>query len=140
MGLQSADDACLQLLGRIHTWEEFLKSYELARKAGFENINVDLMSGLPGQTVSIYRRTLEKVMALQPEHISAYSLILEEGTPFGESEEIQKKIPDEETDREMYQLTKEVLAENGYERYEISNYARKGKECIHNLGYWSGIP
>ena len=140
MGLQSADDACLHLLGRIHTWEEFLKSYELARKAGFENINVDLMSGLPGQTVSIYRRTLEKVMALQPEHISAYSLILEEGTPFGESEEIQKKIPDEETDREMYQLTKEVLAENGYERYEISNYARKGKECIHNLGYWSGIP
>ena len=128
MGLQSADDACLHLLGRIHTWEEFLKSYELARKAGFENINVDLMSGLPGQTVSIYRRTLEKVMALQPEHISAYSLILEEGTPFGESEEIQKKIPDEETDREMYQLTKEVLAENGYERYEISNYARKGKE------------
>ena len=140
MGLQSADDACLHLLGRIHTWEEFLKSYELARKAGFENINVDLMSGLPGQTVNIYRRTLEKVMALQPEHISAYSLILEEGTPFGESEEIQKKIPDEETDREMYQLTKEVLAENGYERYEISNYARKGKECIHNLGYWGGIP
>ena len=140
MGLQSADDSCLHLLGRIHTWEEFLKSYELARKAGFENINIDLMSGLPGQTVSIYKRTLEKVMALQPEHISAYSLILEEGTPFGESEEIQKKIPDEETDREMYQLTKEVLAENGYERYEISNYARKGKECIHNLGYWSGTP
>ncbi len=140
MGLQSADDSCLHLLGRIHTWEEFLKSYELARKAGFENINVDLMSGLPGQTVSIYKRTLEKVMALQPEHISAYSLILEEGTLFGESEEIQKKIPDEETDREMYQLTKEVLAENGYERYEISNYARKGKECIHNLGYWSGTP
>ena len=140
MGLQSADDSCLHLLGRIHTWEEFLKSYELARKAGFENINVDLMSGLPGQTVNIYKRTLEKVMALQPEHISAYSLILEEGTPFGESKEIQKKIPDEETDREMYQLTKEVLAENGYERYEISNYARKGKECIHNLGYWSGTP
>ena len=140
MGLQSADDSCLHLLGRIHTWEEFLKSYELARKAGFENINIDLMSGLPGQTVSIYKRTLEKVMALQPEHISAYSLILEEGTPFGESKEIQKKIPDEETEREMYQLTKEVLAENGYERYEISNYARKGKECIHNLGYWSGTP
>ena len=140
MGLQSADNACLHLLGRIHTWEEFLKSYELARKVGFENINVDLMSGLPGQTVSIYKRTLEKVVALQPEHISAYSLILEEGTPFGESKEIQKKIPDEETDREMYQLTKEILAENGYERYEISNYARKGKECIHNIGYWSGTP
>ena len=140
MGLQSADDACLHLLGRIHTWEEFLKSYELARKAGFENINIDLMSGLPGQTIEIYKKTLEKVMALRPEHISAYSLILEEGTPFGESKEIQKKIPDEETDREMYQLTKDVLLENGYERYEISNYAIKGKECIHNLGYWSGTP
>lgn len=140
MGLQSADDACLHLLGRIHTWEEFLKSYELARKTGFENINIDLMSGLPGQTIEIYKKTLEKVMALRPEHISAYSLILEEGTPFGESKEIQKKIPDEETDREMYQLTKDVLLENGYERYEISNYAIKGKECIHNLGYWSGTP
>lgn len=140
MGLQSADDACLHLLGRIHTWEEFLKSYELARKAGFENINIDLMSGLPGQTIEIYKKTLEKVMALRPEHISAYSLILEEGTPFGESKEIQRKIPDEETDREMYQLTKDVLLENGYERYEISNYAIKGKECIHNLGYWSGTP
>lgn len=140
IGLQSADNSCLHLLGRIHTWEEFLKGYELARKSGFENINVDLMSGLPGQTVDIYKRTLEKVMTLQPEHISAYSLILEEGTPFGESKEIQKKIPDEETDRAMYQLTKEILAENGYERYEISNYALKGKECIHNLGYWSGIP
>lgn len=140
MGLQSADDACLHLLGRIHTWEEFLKSYELARKAGFENINIDLMSGLPGQTIEIYKKTLGKVMALRPEHISAYSLILEEGTPFGESKEIQKKIPDEETDREMYQLTKDILLENGYERYEISNYAIKGKECIHNLGYWSGTP
>lgn len=140
IGLQSADDTCLHLMGRIHSWEEFLKSYELARKAGFENINIDLMSGLPGQTMSIYRKTLERVVALQPEHISAYSLILEEGTPFGESKEIQKKIPDEETDREMYQFTKDILAENGYERYEISNYARKGKECIHNLGYWSGTP
>ena len=140
MGLQSADDACLHLLGRIHTWEEFLKSYQLARKAGFENINIDLMSGLPGQTIEIYKKTLEKVMALRPEHISAYSLILEEETPFGKSKEIQRKIPDEETDREMYQLTKNVLLENGYERYEISNYAIKGKECIHNLGYWSGTP
>ena len=140
MGLQSADNSCLYLLGRIHTWEEFLKNYELARKAGFENINIDLMSGLPGQTMSIYKKTLEKVMALRPEHISAYSLILEEGTPFYESKEIHKKIPNEEADREMYQFTKEILAENGYDRYEISNYALKGKECIHNLGYWSGVP
>ena len=140
MGLQSADDSCLHLLGRIHTWEEFLKSYELARKAGFENVNIDLMSGLPGQTMSSYKRTLEKVIALYPEHISAYSLILEEGTPFYESKEIRKKIPNEELDREMYQFTKDILAENGYERYEISNYAIRGKECIHNLGYWSGVP
>ena len=77
---------------------------------------------------------------MRPEHISAYSLILEEGTPFYESEEIHKKIPNEEADREMYQFTKEILAENGYDRYEISNYALKGKECIHNLGYWSGVP
>lgn len=90
--------------------------------------------------MSIYKKTLEKVMALRPEHISAYSLILEEGTPFYESEEIHKKIPNEEADREMYQFTKEILAENGYDRYEISNYALKGKECIHNLGYWSGVP
>ena len=140
MGLQSADNSCLYFLGRIHTYEEFLESYELARAAGFDNINIDLMSGLPGQTMSIYKKTLEKVMALRPEHISAYSLILEEGTPFYESEEIHKKIPNEEADREMYQFTKEILAENGYDRYEISNYALKGKECIHNLGYWSGVP
>ena len=136
MGLQSADNSCLYLLGRIHTWEEFLKNYELARKAGFENINIDLMSGLPGQTMSIYKKTLEKVMALRPEHISAYSLILEEGTPFYESEEIHKKIPNEEADREMYQFTKEILAENGYDRYEISNYAKENKECFHNKIYW----
>ena len=140
VGLQSADDSCLHLLGRIHTWEEFLKSYHLVREAGFENINIDLMSGLPGQTINSYRKTLERVMALRPEHISAYSLILEEGTPFYASEDIRGRIPDEEVDREMYQLTKEILAENGYERYEISNYAVKGKECIHNLGYWSGVP
>lgn len=140
IGLQSADDSCLHLLGRIHTWEEFLKSYHLVREVGFENINIDLMSGLPGQTINSYRKTLERVMALRPEHISAYSLILEEGTPFYASEDIRGRIPDEEVDREMYQLTKEILAENGYERYEISNYAVKGKECIHNLGYWSGVP
>ena len=139
-GLQSTVQQELDMLGRIHTYEEFLQSYQWAREAGFDNINVDLMFAIPGQTCESWKHNLETVAELLPEHISAYSLILEEGTPFGESEEIQKKIPDEETDREMYQLTKEVLAENGYERYEISNYARKGKECIHNLGYWSGIP
>ena len=140
LGLQSTVQQELDMLGRIHTYEEFLQSCQWAREAGFDNINVDLMFAIPGQTCESWKHNLETVAELLPEHISAYSLILEEGTPFGESEEIQKKIPDEETDREMYQLTKEVLAENGYERYEISNYARKGKECIHNLGYWSGIP
>ena len=133
MGLQSADDACLHLLGRIHTWEEFLKSYELARKAGFENINVDLMSGLPGQTVSIYRRTLEKVMALQPEHISAYSLIIEEGTPFARKKLI---LPTEDEEYQMYEDTAEILRKYGFHQYEISNFAMPSMESIHNLSYW----
>ena len=140
IGLQSALDEELKKLGRIHTFEEFLDTYKLAREAGFHNINIDLMSAIPGQTVESYEHTLRTVAEIKPEHISAYSLIIEEGTPFYESEEIHKKIPNEEADREMYQFTKEILAENGYDRYEISNYALKGKECIHNLGYWSGIP
>ena len=140
IGLQSADNTELKNLGRIHSFEEFLKSFQSARMAGFTNINIDLMSGIPGQTLESWKNTLKKVTMLKPEHISAYSLIIEEGTPFYESEEIHKKIPNEEADREMYQFTKEILAENGYDRYEISNYALKGKECIHNLGYWSGVP
>ena len=147
MGLQSADNSCLYLLGRIHTWEEFLKNYELARKAGFENINIDLMSGLPGQTMSIYKKTLEKVMALRPEHISAYSLIIEEGTPFyerfAEDEQIREEgghprlLPEEDVERQMYELTEAFLHTKGYERYEISNYAKPGYECRHNCGYWT---
>ena len=168
MGLQSADNSCLYLLGRIHTWEEFLKSYELARKAGFENINVDLMSALPGQDLHSWKTTLRKVLMLKPEHISAYSLIIEEGTPFysryGEGKNscscsqwdsqtiwtgrglkgspmslwALPDLPDEETDREMYHITKELMAAHGYHRYEISNYARSGCECLHNKGYWTG--
>ena len=148
-GLQSADNRELETLGRIHSWEEFLESYRLARKAGFENINVDLMSALPGQTPAGWRRTLEKVLALQPEHISAYSLIIEEGTPFyqiyGEADrcrredEPQSLLPSEEEEREMYEDTGRILAAHGYHRYEISNYAKGGKECRHNCGYWTGI-
>ena len=148
-GLQSADNRELKMLGRIHSWEEFLESYRLARKAGFENINVDLMSALPGQTPHGWRRTLEKVLALQPEHISAYSLIIEEGTPFyqiyGEADrcrredEPQSLLPSEEEEREMYEDTGRILAAHGYHRYEISNYAKGGKECRHNCGYWTGI-
>ena len=145
-GLQSADAEELKKLGRIHTWEKFLESFQLAREAGFSNINVDLMSALPGQTKESWEKTLRQVLALQPEHISAYSLIIEEGTPFyqlyekdverrdaGEEPEL---IPSEEEERAMYEATGMILKEQGYLHYEISNYAKPGCECRHNLGYW----
>ena len=171
IGLQSADDKELKYLGRIHSFDSFLKSYQRARQAGFKNINVDLMSALPGQDVHSWKNTLKKVMMLKPEHISAYSLIIEEGTPFYErfgepgrqldcgaqmagtlpapktAAEVAARasvmtlpdLPDEDTDREMYHLTKEMMSAHGYERYEISNYAKKGYECRHNIGYWTGV-
>lgn len=139
-GLQSADNQELKHLGRIHSYETFLENYGLARELGFNNINVDLMSALPGQTKESYCETLTKIIGLQPEHISAYSLILEEGTPFyemyGEEGLYKDAIPSEEVDREMYHETKRMLQEAGYERYEISNYAKKGYACRHNVGYW----
>lgn len=140
IGLQSADDEMLRTLGRIHTWEQFLNNYEEARAVGFHNINIDLMSSLPGQSLENYIKSLDEVTALKPEHISSYSLILEEGTPFFESEDIRKRLPDETVDRKMYEKTKEILYENGYERYEISNYAKEGFICRHNFGYWDGSP
>ena len=140
IGLQSTDDNCLKRLGRIHNFREFEKNYDQARKVGFTNINIDLMSGLPGQSLSQYEETLRRVTDLNPEHISSYSLIIEEGTPFYESEEIVRQLPDEETERKMYEQTRDILNTKGYDRYEISNYARKGKECIHNLGYWEQVP
>ncbi len=162
IGLQSADDKELKYLGRIHSYDSFLKSYQRARQAGFQNINIDLMSALPGQDVHSWKNTLKKVMMLRPEHISAYSLIIEEGTlfyeRFGEPQgscacgaqtaaEVAARaavmtlpdLPDEDTDREMYHLTREMMAAHGYERYEISNYAKKGYECRHNTGYWTGV-
>ena len=147
MGLQSADDRELQLLGRIHNFAQFLESYDLARKAGFRNINVDLMSALPGQTLKSWQDTLQKVTALRPEHISAYSLIIEEGTPFyerfAEDDRIREEgghprlLPEEDVERQMYELTETFLHTKGYERYEISNYAKPGYECRHNCGYWT---
>ncbi|SCJ18311.1 Oxygen-independent coproporphyrinogen-III oxidase [uncultured Roseburia sp.] len=147
MGLQSAENKELKLLGRIHTYEDFLESFDCARKCGFHNINVDLMSALPRQTLQSWERTLKKVVSLKPEHISAYSLIIEEGTPFykiyGYDDETRQKggqplfLPTEEEEREMYRFTREFLAEKGYERYEISNYAKPGRQCIHNIGYWN---
>lgn len=146
VGLQSASDAELRELGRIHTYEDFLKSYDLIRKKGFSNVNIDLMAALPGQTLKSYEQTLRRVLALKPEHISAYSLIIEEGTPFYEKYEADELLrekgekpqilPSEETERLMYERTKELLLAHGYERYEISNYARKGYACRHNVGYW----
>lgn len=142
-GLQSANDRELKLLGRIHTWAEFLESFTLARECGFANLNIDLMSALPGQTCESWKETLSRVTDLDPEHISAYSLIIEEGTPFDErygSEEGRKLLPDEDSEREMYHETKRFLKDCGYERYEISNYAKPGRECRHNIGYWTGVP
>ena len=142
-GLQSANDRELKLLGRIHTWAEFLESFHLARECGFTNINIDLMSALPGQTRESWKDTLKRVTDLNPEHISAYSLIIEDGTPFGEkygSEEGRKLLPDEDSEREMYHETKRFLRDCGYERYEISNYAKPGRACRHNIGYWTGVP
>lgn len=139
IGLQSARDEELKTIGRIHTWEQFLEVYCGARAVGFENVNVDLMSALPGQSLEDYLETLRRVTALEPvpEHISAYSLILEEGTPLFElCEKGALRLPDEETDRLMYRETKRMLREKGYRRYEISNYAKAGCECRHNCGYW----
>lgn len=147
LGLQSAHNGELRELGRIHTWEDFLESYHMARKAGFRNINVDLMSALPAQTPESFRDTLKQVTALEPEHISAYSLIIEEGTPFYEKYACDERdrqkdgecaqLPSEEEERSMYADTARILRQAGYRRYEISNYAREGFECRHNCGYWT---
>ncbi len=135
IGLQSADDEELRQLGRIHDYRTFCRAYEMARLAGFQNINIDLMSAVPGQTPASYRQTLERVLALEPEHISAYSLILEEGTWFYEHQK-ELSFPTEDEDRELYELTGEMLASLNFVRYEISNYAKAGYECRHNKVYW----
>lgn len=135
IGLQSTDDGELARIGRIHDYGSFLETYRQAREAGFCNINIDLMAGLPGQNLASYRKTLERVVALSPEHISAYSLILEEGTPLYVNQGAYT-FPDEEEEREMYELTGRCLGESGVYRYEISNYAREGRECRHNKVYW----
>lgn len=137
IGLQSPDDELLKRLGRIHNYQQFLDTYQMLRAAGVKNINIDLMSALPGQTVAMYCDGLQKVLELEPEHISAYSLILEEDTPFYEMYNNGRiLLPDEETDRLMYERTGEILHKAGYGRYEISNYAKAGFECRHNTVYW----
>ena len=144
MGLQSPDDRMLRKLGRIHSFADFLESCEKARAAGFENISADLMSGLPGETPQNFEKGLKTVLSLSLEHLSVYSLIIEENTPFyalyGPSGTREDELPREEEDRAVYKRTKEILSEYGYDRYEISNYARRGFESLHNIGYWTGVP
>ncbi len=146
IGLQSADDEELKNLGRIHTFAEFLENYALARECGFTNINIDLMHGLPGQTVEKFQKTLEQVIALNPEHISAYSLIIEEGTPFFDWYEADllrqedgketKFLPNEDTVYQICKFSQKYLEKHGYKRYEVSNFAKEGYACRHNIGYW----
>ena len=140
IGLQSANDDELKLLGRIHDYQTFVDNYNLARKLGFDNINVDLISAIPGGSIEKFKESLLKVIELNPEHISVYSLIIEEGTPFylnyGDGGPLEDTLISEDDDREIYRLTKTLLAEAGYNQYEISNYSKIGKECQHNIGYW----
>ena len=137
MGLQTTNNELLKKIGRIHTIEEFKENYKRAREEGFKNINIDIMFGLPNQSFYDYKETLEDIVKLDPEHISCYSLIIEEGTPFyNMSEKGLLKLPSEEEERSMYSTTKKVLEKNGYHQYEISNYSKKNKECIHNKIYW----
>lgn len=137
-GLQSCNDKLLKEIGRIHTFNEFLENYNLARRIGFKNINVDLMYGLPNLTIELWKDTLNQICKLKPEHISAYSLIIEEGTAFYKLYEKDKlNLPTEDEERVMDKLTKEILKENGYHQYEISNYSLNRMECEHNKVYWS---
>lgn len=137
MGVQAWQNRLLQDLGRIHTIEGFLENYHAAREAGFENVNVDLMFALPHQTMADWQETVKNITDLQPEHISAYSLIIEEGTPFFDRYEKGLLEPaSEELDREMYHWAVDYLAETGYEQYEISNFAKKGRQSRHNCIYW----
>ena len=144
LGLQSTNDDELRLLGRIHTYEDFLDSYDMVRKSCFTNVNIDLMSAIPNQKISTYERSLDELIKLNPEHISSYSLIIEEGTNFyqkyADNAPFVKDLPSEVEDRAMYELTLTRLKEAGYKRYEISNYAKDGYCSRHNTSYWERVP
>ena len=139
IGMQSAHDRELKALGRVHRAEDFLKAFSDAREAGFENISADLMFGIPEQTEESFKKTLETLASLEPEHISAYGLILEPGTPFFANRE-KLVLPDEDSEYNMYTEAYGFLERHGYKRYEISNFARSGKESRHNLKYWNSLP
>jgi len=137
MGLQSTKNSILKEIGRIHSYEEFKDNYFLAKDIGFDNINIDLMFGLPNQTLEDWKESLEEIAKLEPAHISAYSLIIEEGTHFYNLyEEDKLNLPNEEIERLMYLSTKDILNKYGYHQYEISNFAKIDKECFHNKVYW----
>lgn len=141
IGVQSTDDRLLHLLGRIHTAADFHTAMQTVRRVGFDNVNVDIMAGLPRQTLENYRKNLYDILKTQPEHISSYGLIIEEGTPFfhsyADGAPLARDLPAEDTVNAMYELTGETLAAAGYERYEISNYAVKDRACRHNIKYWT---
>ena len=137
LGLQATQDRLLKQIGRIHNYKDFLEAYELLKRVGFNNINVDLMIGLPNQSIKDLKESLEKIIKLNPNHISVYSLIIEDGTPISKLLDEEKiKLPDEEIERQMYWYVKNKLELNGYNHYEISNFSKKGKESKHNLNCW----
>lgn len=150
IGLQSANDDELELLGRVHDYKKFEQTYREAQLAGFDNINVDLMSGLPYQTWNKLSESIKKVVHLKPAHISLYSLIIEEGTEFYEKygEDVKRRdndldtvaLPDLDDEYELLKNAQAMLSEAGYHQYEISNFAKEGKECKHNIGYWRRVP
>ncbi len=141
IGAQARQARLLRLIGRIHNWEKVIASVEIARKAGFDNINLDLMFGLPSQTVLDVRETLDAAIAISPTHLSCYGLIVEEGTPICRDVTVGKlALPDEEVDRDMYELARQTLAEHDFHQYEISNFAREGYACRHNVGCWTRVP
>ena len=141
IGIQSLDNGLLKTMGRIHTAEEAEAAFLLARKAGFKNISTDLILGYPTQTADMFKETLERIIELGPEHISAYSLIDEEGTPLNKQlASGELKLPAEEEERAMYHTARRMLKDAGYMQYEISSFAKPGRECRHNIGYWTGVP
>ncbi|AHF07875.1 radical SAM family heme chaperone HemW [Desulfitobacterium metallireducens] len=138
LGVQSFDDSLLRQIGRIHTVQDVREGVHLIREAGFRNLNLDLMFGLPGQTLGAWQDTLKKAVQLGPEHLSIYGLMVEEDTPLAQSSKLLTLLPDDDDQAEMYDWTREYLRESGYLHYETSNFARPGFECQHNLGYWQG--
>jgi oxygen-independent coproporphyrinogen-3 oxidase len=141
MGAQARQASLLRLIGRTHSWEKVIASVKLAREADFDNINLDLMLGLPSQTAADVQETLEAAIAIFPTHLSCYGLMVEEGTPICRDIAAGKlALPDEEIERDMYELARQTLAEHGFHQYEISNFAREGYACRHSIGCWTRVP